>query len=182
MQKNQRGFTIIELIVVIAIIALLSGIVATNVTKYINKAKQARIQNEFTNFQKALTAFYAKYGDYPGTQLCAIDPMNCLMGISYCPADINCNDPDVQGPFLQIGSNKYYLSEFHKINWSTANATFYDTGSFYRLYLADNDFDGKIGCGYIGIVDSTWNEPAYKNILCQDCPYDCGNQDLSLYE
>ncbi len=39
--NKQRGFTIIELIVVIAIIAVLAGIVLVNVTQYINKGKDA---------------------------------------------------------------------------------------------------------------------------------------------
>ena len=42
--KNQKGFTIIELIVVIAIIAVLASIVLINVTGYINKGKDAAIK------------------------------------------------------------------------------------------------------------------------------------------
>ena len=42
MQK-QKGFTIIELIVVIAIIAVLAGIVLVNVTSYINKGRDASV-------------------------------------------------------------------------------------------------------------------------------------------
>jgi len=43
MNKN-KGFTIIELIVVIAIIAVLATIVLINVTQYINKGKDAAIK------------------------------------------------------------------------------------------------------------------------------------------
>ena len=39
--NKQKGFTIIELIVVIAIIAILAAIVMVNVTQYINKGKDA---------------------------------------------------------------------------------------------------------------------------------------------
>jgi prepilin-type N-terminal cleavage/methylation domain-containing protein len=42
--KQQKGFTIIELIVVIAIIAVLATIVLVNVTGYINGAKNAAIK------------------------------------------------------------------------------------------------------------------------------------------
>jgi prepilin-type N-terminal cleavage/methylation domain-containing protein len=44
MKTNQKGFTIIELIVVIAIIAVLAAIVLVNVTQYINKGKDAAAQ------------------------------------------------------------------------------------------------------------------------------------------
>ena len=53
MNKNQKGFTIIELIVVIAIIAVLASIVLVNVTQYINKGRDAAIKGNmntiFTN-------------------------------------------------------------------------------------------------------------------------------------
>ena len=42
--NQQKGFTIIELIVVIAIIAVLAGIVMVNVSQYINKAKDSAIR------------------------------------------------------------------------------------------------------------------------------------------
>jgi prepilin-type N-terminal cleavage/methylation domain-containing protein len=42
--NKQKGFTIIELIVVIAIIAVLAAIVLINVTQYINKGKDAAIK------------------------------------------------------------------------------------------------------------------------------------------
>lgn len=44
MFKKSKGFTIIELIVVIAIIAVLAAIVLVNVTSYINQGKGAGIQ------------------------------------------------------------------------------------------------------------------------------------------
>ena len=42
--NKQKGFTIIELIVVIAIIAVLAAIVMVNVTQYIGKSKDAAIK------------------------------------------------------------------------------------------------------------------------------------------
>lgn len=42
--NKSKGFTIIELIVVIAIIAVLAAIVMVNVTQYINKSKDAAIK------------------------------------------------------------------------------------------------------------------------------------------
>jgi len=60
MQKTQKGFTIIELIVVIAIIAVLATIVAINVTSYIAKGKDASIKGNMANIQTvAATVFDA---------------------------------------------------------------------------------------------------------------------------
>ena len=49
--KKQKGFTIIELIVVIAIIAVLAAVVLLNVTGYINKGKDAASKAEMHTFQ-----------------------------------------------------------------------------------------------------------------------------------
>lgn len=66
MQK-QKGFTIIEIIVVIAIIAVLSGIVMVNVGNARAKARDARCKSEMKNIQKALVMYYADNGAFPST-------------------------------------------------------------------------------------------------------------------
>ncbi|MEI7424691.1 MAG: prepilin-type N-terminal cleavage/methylation domain-containing protein [Candidatus Staskawiczbacteria bacterium] len=53
MQKHNQGFTIIELIVVIAIIAILAAIVMVNVTQYINKSKIASAQSNMDQLANA---------------------------------------------------------------------------------------------------------------------------------
>lgn len=65
MNKKQKGFTIVELIVVIAIIAVLAGIVLVNVTQYIAKAKDTAIKADIS---AAVTAAAGKYAD-PNTGL-----------------------------------------------------------------------------------------------------------------
>jgi prepilin-type N-terminal cleavage/methylation domain-containing protein len=57
MQK-QKGFTIIELIVVVAIIAVLAAIVLVNVTSYINKGKDAAIQGNLSSLVSRGVAYF----------------------------------------------------------------------------------------------------------------------------
>jgi len=57
MQK-QKGFTIIELIVVIAIIAVLATIVMINVTSYIGKSKDASIKGNMSTIASTAAGFY----------------------------------------------------------------------------------------------------------------------------
>jgi general secretion pathway protein G len=61
----QRGFTLVELLVVITIIALIMGIVGPRVLNYLteSKAKAAKIQIE--SFSSALDLFFLDTGRYP---------------------------------------------------------------------------------------------------------------------
>ena len=62
---DKKGFTIIELIVVIAIIAVLAAIVLVNVTQYINKGKNSAIQGNMTSLlTNAAVYFDANPGKY----------------------------------------------------------------------------------------------------------------------
>ena len=40
--KNKKGFTLVELVLVVAIIVILAGVLALNISGYINRAKNAR--------------------------------------------------------------------------------------------------------------------------------------------
>jgi len=56
--NKQKGFTIIELIVVIAIIAVLAAIVLVNVTQYIAKGKDSAIKGNMSSMATIAAAFY----------------------------------------------------------------------------------------------------------------------------
>ena len=56
--QNKKGFTIIELIVVIAIIAVLATIVMINVTQYIAKGKDAAIKGNMSSIATSAAVFY----------------------------------------------------------------------------------------------------------------------------
>ncbi|MEN3377407.1 MAG: ral secretion pathway protein [Hyphomicrobiales bacterium] len=64
-RSAQRGFTLVELLVVITIIALIMGIVGPRVLGYLSesKAKAAKIQIE--SFASALDLYYLDTGRYP---------------------------------------------------------------------------------------------------------------------
>ena len=62
--KKSKGFTIIELLVVVAIIAVLAAIVLVNVTQYINQGKNAAIKGNLSTVLTNGAVFYDKNSNY----------------------------------------------------------------------------------------------------------------------
>ena len=61
-----KGFTIIELLIVVAIIAILTGIVLYNVTAWINQSKDASIQANLNSIQTNSAKFLDANQTYDG--------------------------------------------------------------------------------------------------------------------
>jgi len=72
--QNQKGFTIIELIVVIAIIAVLATIVMINVTGYIAKSKDAAIKGNMSTIATSAASYYDTNKTYVNVFLSANNP------------------------------------------------------------------------------------------------------------
>jgi len=62
---NIRGFSLIELMVVITIIGLIGGMVAVNVFKQFGKAKEKTTAVEIRRIEEALGHYYLVNGNYP---------------------------------------------------------------------------------------------------------------------
>jgi general secretion pathway protein G len=60
-----RGFTLLELLVVILIIGLLTGIVAPRFLSQIGRSETTTARAQIANFDKALEAFRIDMGRYP---------------------------------------------------------------------------------------------------------------------
>ena len=63
--KNNKGFTIIELIVVIAIVAVLATIIITSVNQFQAKARDAKRKADISQIVKGLGMYYILHGSYP---------------------------------------------------------------------------------------------------------------------
>lgn len=73
--KRQDGFTLVELMVVVAIIGLLSAVAIPNFRKYQAKAKMSEAKLQLSSVYTAETAFFSDYNIYH----------NCLAYMGYNP-------------------------------------------------------------------------------------------------
>jgi general secretion pathway protein G len=64
-RKTQKGFTLIELIVVVTIIGILAAIAVVNVRNAQRKASEAALRDDLHELRKAIDDFYADKQRYP---------------------------------------------------------------------------------------------------------------------
>lgn len=64
-KRNRRGFSLVELMVVIVIIGLLSGVVTISVRSYLIRGKQTVARMEIAKLAQAIDTFYTHFNRYP---------------------------------------------------------------------------------------------------------------------
>jgi type IV pilus assembly protein PilA len=62
--KNESGFSLVELMVVVAIIGILASLAIPSVGKYMAKARQSEAKTQLSSMYTAEKAFYAEYTGY----------------------------------------------------------------------------------------------------------------------
>ena len=67
--KKRKGFTLIELMIVIAIIIILAAIAIPNYLRMTERARRARVAGDFTSVATALEAYSVDWGAYPLTDV-----------------------------------------------------------------------------------------------------------------
>lgn len=65
--KNKKGFTLVELVVVIAILGILAGIAVPRFMDATATARGAKVIADLRTIDSAATMYYAKEGSYPAT-------------------------------------------------------------------------------------------------------------------
>ena len=74
MRKSTRGFTIVELLIVIVVIAILAAISVVAYTGIQERARRSHLLSDITVIKKAMEIYKVSYNDYP-----------------YCPSGAECS-------------------------------------------------------------------------------------------
>ena len=65
MRSNKSGFTIVEMLVVVAIIAILAGAITMGVNGMFYKSRVGRAKSMRAMLQSGIETFYARTGEWP---------------------------------------------------------------------------------------------------------------------
>ena len=67
-KTRSRGFSLLEIMVVLVIIGLLAGVVVLNVRYFMAQGKQKTARAQIASFRQAVETFYTAFGRYPSNE------------------------------------------------------------------------------------------------------------------
>ena len=134
---KKRGFTLIEMVVVLAVVAILAAILVPTIEKNINDAKKARAANEVQVIAAAMASFFKDVGRWPNTD-----------GSSSLPANLEL----LHGPGNTGGGTN--------TQWWGTGLTKIDT---FANHLIEND-PGDAANGYPTTGEFAWRGPYINQI------------------
>ena len=137
-RKSQSGFTIIELLIVIAIIAILAGVVLVNFQGAQAKARDTQRVSNMSALQAKLEEYYGTNNGYPNTFTAStfagmdpgtiLDPKGRSMTINALQADKTAAD-GVAAPTAASSSDYLYVP------YGTTGCTTTCTGYEIKAYI-----------------------------------------------
>ena len=102
MKKDNKGFSLVELIIVIAIMAVLVGLLAPQYLKYVNNSK---VSTDISNGQEVATVFNVAFADSVISSTGTYNSINAAWGLSMTDFPDSKLTPGTHTWSVEVGAN-----------------------------------------------------------------------------
>jgi len=122
-RHGEKGFTLVELLVVVAILGVLAAVVIPNVGQFFGSGAVEAANTETANVMTAVAAYMAD------EQTATFDgDVGPTPGVSPCPGDFLANQSGLQATYTFVGGNLTAATPVADGKWDNAGLTF-DAGT-----------------------------------------------------
>ena len=103
---REKGFSLIELLTVVAIIGIIAAVGVVAYTGYVSKARKSSAENAMMQIALAQTEYYSNIGLYfITTSTCTFDTSNSIENILFDGGDIITDESGYQMCIVEKGSS-----------------------------------------------------------------------------
>ena len=99
--RRRRGFTLVELLVVIVVLAVLAAIVLPKFMDSSKRSKESALKNDLKILRNSISAFQADTGTYPKTFADLAATSAPAKGLDTAGTDATITAGDWHGPYVQ---------------------------------------------------------------------------------
>lgn len=128
-KMRSRGFTIVELMVVLIIVMILGGIGFVAYTRYIEGSKVAKLQADLKEYGTALLGFYTDTGALPGLEG---GPFPDVLASTSSIQDQNVKDA-WKGPYIKTAAVCPFTGCVYEVDYTTGQANV--VGQVYQYFV-----------------------------------------------
>ncbi|MDH7476148.1 MAG: prepilin-type N-terminal cleavage/methylation domain-containing protein [Microgenomates group bacterium] len=153
-----KGFTLIEILIVIAILGILTLLISGNFITSLKKGRDARRKTDLEQIQRALEMYYEDKKAYP-------TPAGSY-GLPF------------GGQLIDSVTGKIYMQKLPQDPLTSNSYNYQSDGTYYKLYSClENKLDLGPGVKVVGETQSDYGLPCG---ACGNCNYGISSSNLAL--
>src|ERR1700731_3523210 len=149
---RNTSFTLLELMVVIAIVVVLAGLLFPAVQSVLDRAKKVQAKNDLTQIVTAVNAFYTEYGRYP-----TVDTTDTAATYGAGSSSSKAVFDELRGKSTTLNTRQIIFispsedtSQINPKGRIGSDGQFYDPWGFAYTIRIDADYDNQVANPYTG--------------------------------